>query len=81
MGQIAIYLDDDLEKMVDRAAKLGQRSRSAWVKEAILEKIHGAKLTEAWFQLWGTWEDERSTEEILKDIDQGALERERLPIK
>lgn len=80
MSQIAIYIEPQLEKKLNRAAKLEGKSRSAWVKEAILEKIN-AHLPEGWFKVWGTWEDGRSTKEILEDIKSSGypeLERETL---
>ena len=80
MSQLAIYIDETTQKKVDRAAKLEGKSRSSWVKEAILEKIEGS-IPESWFKLWGSWEDKRSTDEILKDIDKGYQESERPLIK
>lgn len=65
---------------MDRTAKMEGKTRSAWVKEAILEKMQ-AKLPQAWYQTWGTWEDNRSSEEILADIDQGYAEKERETLK
>lgn len=80
MSQIAIYIEPELEKKLDRAARLEGKSRSAWVKEAILEKIN-ARLPEAWFKVWGTWEDDRTVDEILDDIDAGYHETERTSLK
>ncbi len=80
MSQIAIYIEPSLEKKLERAAKIEGKSRSAWVKEAILEKIN-ARLPEGWFKIWGSWEDTRSTEEILSDIKNGYAETERESIK
>ena len=81
MSQIAIYLDDVLEKKMARAAKREGKSRSAWVKEAIEQKIEGEKFSDDWFQLWGSWEDSRSTREILADIESGYSDQEREPLK
>lgn len=80
MSQIAIYIEPPLEKKLSRAAKLEGKSRSAWVKEAILEKIN-AKLPEGWFKVWGSWEDNRSPEKILKDVKSGYVEQRRETLK
>lgn len=80
MSQIAIYIEPEIEKKLQRAAKLEGKSRSAWVKEAILEKI-SARLPEGWFKVWGTWEDTRSAKEILEDIRGGYAEPERESLK
>lgn len=80
MSQIAIYLDKETEKKLDRLAKKEGKSRSSWVKEAILEKMQ-TSLPETWFALWGSWEDNRSSEEILKDIDEGYLAEQREELK
>jgi hypothetical protein len=76
MGQIAIYLENNLQKKLDQRAKRAGKSRSAWVKEAIEEKIR-AGLPDSWFKVWGSWEGDRNSEEILKDIDSGYEETER----
>lgn len=76
MAQIAIYIEPELEKKIECASKTAGKSRSAWVKEAIEEKI-GRGLSESWFSLWGSWEDTRSPEEILKDIKAGYAEPRR----
>ena len=76
MAQIAVYIEDDLLQAVDRRAKLEGKNRSIWVKEAIQQKLKGP-LPETWFQLWGTWEDNRSIEEITTDIDADMVEPDR----
>ena len=80
VSQIAIYLDRKLEEKMTRAARREGKSRSAWVQEAILMKI-GSGLPDSWFDLWGSWEDKKSTKKILADIDAGYAERERSPLK
>lgn len=80
MSQIAIYIEPQLEKKLNRVARLEGKSRSAWVKEAILEKIN-ARLPEGWFKLWGAWEDNRSPEKILEDIKSGYAGSERETLK
>ncbi len=81
MSQIAIYLDTEIQKKMDQKAREEGKSRSEWVKEAIREKLLSERPSGEWFKVWGSWEDSRTPEEILQDIDGGFLEREREPIK
>ncbi len=67
MNKITISLESDLKKRILEVAKLENTTQSDWIKEAILYRL-GSKLPDSWFKLWGTWEDDRSSEEILKDI-------------
>lgn len=80
MPQLAIYIDDKTQKKIDQAAKREGKSRSLWVKEAIVQKIEGG-IPESWFNLWGSWEDTRSTDEIIQDIKRGYQESERALLK
>lgn len=83
MGQISLYLSKDLQKKVDKLAKQEKKSRSAWIQKAIEEKAENKsdQFPDWWWALLGTWEDDRTSEEIIRDIDQGNLEVERLPFK
>jgi predicted transcriptional regulator len=81
MGQVAIYLSSSLQELLDQAAHEEGVSRSAWVQEAVEEKLTRKSFDEDWFALWGSWEDKRSVSEILKDLDQGYQEKERTPIR
>ncbi len=65
---------------MEHAVKIERKSRSAWVKEAILQKIQSG-LPEGWFKLWGSWEDKRSPAKILKDIRSHQKESKRQPLK
>lgn len=80
MPQLAIYLDHQTYKKMDRAVRASHASRSAWVREAIEDKINSG-ITEDWFKLWGTWEDKRPVRKILKDIKSTTPQKERQPLK
>ena len=69
MSQLAIYLDEETARMLDRAAKKEGVSRSAWAREAIRAALRN-RLPESFFEVLGSWEDGRSAEEILEDIRQ-----------
>jgi metal-responsive CopG/Arc/MetJ family transcriptional regulator len=65
--QVSIYLGEELVKRVDRLAKTERRSRSKIIEtllESSLKKNEGNRLE----RLVGTWKDNRSAKEIIKDI-------------
>ncbi|MFN0147493.1 MAG: CopG family transcriptional regulator [Dehalococcoidia bacterium] len=76
MPQLTIYLDEETARKLDRAAEREKVSRSAFAANAIRD----ATAKSAWdgmLAVLGTWEDDRTVEEILADIDAGyAPDRE-----
>ncbi|MBI4239039.1 MAG: CopG family transcriptional regulator [Deltaproteobacteria bacterium] len=80
MAQITLYLDEALERGMGRVARQSGKSKSAWVKEAIQEKV-GRELPEQWFALWGSWEDHREPRALLRAIRHGARHQARRRIK
>lgn len=76
MAQVAIYIDDETMKLVDRAAKKEGASRSAWVKKAVEERLRN-RLPESFFRVLGAWKDERCADEILADIRSATRETKR----
>lgn len=67
MAQLAIYLHDTLARKLDRAAKKAGLSRSRLVAN-LLERYFDDRLPDEFFEVLGTWEDERSVEDIVADI-------------
>ena len=67
MTQLAIYLDEKTAALLDEAARKDGLSRSAWVKRAIQSSLTH-QLPESFFDVLGTWEDARSSEEIIREI-------------
>lgn len=76
VSQIAIYLDDQTAKLVAKAAKREKLSRSAWIKKAVAAQLSN-KLPESFFAVLGSWEDERSPEDIVADIRRDPTQLER----
>jgi predicted transcriptional regulator len=76
MGQIAIYLDDTLQKQLDTITSEEGISRSSWISQVIRQKLE-EKLPEAWFQVLGSWEDKRSPSAIIKEIRAHTHEKRR----
>ncbi|MHB8872123.1 MAG: ribbon-helix-helix protein, CopG family [Myxococcaceae bacterium] len=64
---MALYVDDELMKRLDRAAKLAKMSRSRFVAEALRQRLD-ERLPESFFEVLGSWVDERGPEQILRDI-------------
>ncbi len=63
MGQVTIYLEEDIEqKMVD-AAKSSRLSKSKWIARLIQDKVAN-EWPQSVVELAGTWEDFPSIDDI-----------------
>ena len=76
MAQLALYLDNETARRIDEVARKNNMSRSAWVRSVILKQLDD-KLPESFFEVLGSWEDDRNPKEILADIRKGAVQLER----
>jgi len=76
MGQVTIYLDDEIEKRMTANAKAMKLSKSKWIANVIREK-----LVDEWpanvRELAGSWEDFPTLEEI-RETEQRDMTREAL---
>ncbi len=63
MGQVTIYLDDELEAKMRSASKSMNLSQSKWIANAIKEKVVD-KWPGSIRELAGTWKDYPSLETI-----------------
>ena len=76
MGQVTIYLDDEIEKRMTANAKAMRLSKSKWIANVIREK-----LVDEWppnvRELAGSWEDFPTLEEI-RETGQRDITREAL---
>jgi len=76
MGQVTIYLEDDIEQKMTADAKAMKLSKSKWIANVIREK-----LTDEWpisvRELPGSWEKFPSAEE-LRHREQIDVKRESL---
>lgn len=70
MAQLAVYIDDNLSKRLDKAAKSSGKSKSKWIADAI-EKSLDDQWPQGFFKLAGSWKDDEGPEEILRRIRQG----------
>lgn len=76
MGQVTIYLDEEIEKRMTASAKAMKLSKSKWIANVIREK-----LVDEWpanvRELAGSWEDFPTLEEI-RETEQRDCTREAL---
>lgn len=79
MQRVVVTLDEDLSQRLTAAAEHAGKSRSAYARE-LIAKNFANRFPEWWFENLGTWEDDRSPEEILADIRSGTEQREREPL-
>ena len=76
MSQLAIYLDEETAALLDKAAQKEGVSRSAWARRAIQSSLTNT-LPESFFDVLGAWEDDRSPEEIIREIRSGSKDAPR----
>ena len=76
MGQVTIYLNDDLEAKMNNAVKSMNISKSKWIAKLIKEKI-STDWPDSVKDLVGSWKDFPTAEEIRsargKDIKRESL--------
>jgi predicted transcriptional regulator len=70
MAQLAIYLEDRLAKRLEKVVKASGQSKSKWVAEAIERSLQD-HWPDGFFDLAGSWQDDRSADEIIKEIREG----------
>jgi hypothetical protein len=56
MGQLTLYIPDELEKELKRAAKRAKKSVSAYVAELAGRKLHLGTWPETFLKTYGSWE-------------------------
>lgn len=67
MGQVTIYLEDEIEYKMIEAAQSAHLSKSKWIAQVIKEKVD-SQWPMSVQEAAGTWDDFPSTEELRKDI-------------
>ena len=76
MGQLTIYIDNDIEKKVNNMVKKSGMSKSKWVAELIREKTANS-WPDSVIQLAGAWKDMPTAEDIRKNMGRDA-DREKI---
>ena len=76
MGQVTIYLEDEIEEKMRAAAEAEHISKSKWVTNLIKQKV-ADDWPESFVRLSGAWQDLPEAEEIrgtqVKDSKREAL--------
>jgi hypothetical protein len=75
MPQLAIYVDDNLSKKLNKAIRASGQSRSKWVADLIKSKLED-EWPEGFFELASSWEGEETPEEIMANIRKGLEQTE-----
>jgi len=70
MTQLAVYIEDQLSERLEKAVKASGKSKSKWIADAIKSALND-KWPEDFFNLAGSWQDDRKPEEIIKEIREG----------
>lgn len=84
MSQVAIYIDNQTAKALNKVSRRAGLSRSEWVSSLIRKEL-GRKIPDELFQTLGTWEksegEPRTSEEIFRKIREGTEQRARKPLR
>lgn len=67
MGQVTIYLEDEVEKKMVAAAKSMRLSKSKWIASLITAKVAN-EWPDSVVALAGAWDDLAMAEEIRRDL-------------
>lgn len=75
--QVSIYLGEELVKKVDHLAKKERRSRSKVIETLLESSLKKNGEGNRFERLIGTWKDDRSAKEIIKDLYKGRARNRR----
>jgi hypothetical protein len=70
MTQLAVYIEDNLSERLEKAVKTSGKSKSKWIADAIKTALKD-QWPEDFFDLAGSWQDDRGADEIIKEIKEG----------
>lgn len=76
MGQVTIYLEDEIEKKMLAAVRAARQSKSKWIASLIRDKVSD-EWPEIVIELAGAWGDFPSLDEIRAESDRD-VSREKL---
>ena len=75
MGQVTIYLEDEVEEKMKMAAKAAHLSKSKWISRLIREKVM-KEWPDSVAEMPGTWSDFTSGETIREELGQDSSREE-----
>ncbi len=67
MTQLAIYIKDRLSEKLEKAVKASGKSKSKWIADIIKKELDD-QWPEDFFNLAGSWKDDRGPDAIMKEI-------------
>ncbi len=71
MTQLAIYIEDQLSERLEKAVKASGKSKSKWISD-VIKTVLKDQWPEDFFDLAGSWKDDRDPDEIIKEIREGS---------
>ena len=80
MPQLSIYVDEELGARLAEEARSRGLSQSALAREALAKHLPPQPrrpFPPEWYANLGTWEDDRTTEEIIADMKSHPYQRPR----
>jgi len=75
MGQVTIYLEDEIESRMVKAAKSAHLSKSKWIAKLIDEKVSN-EWPESVVELAGSWSDFPDIDDLRKNMGKDARREE-----
>ena len=76
MGQVTIYLDDEIERKMNEAVKAAHVSKSKWIAQLVQEKVAN-EWPHSIAEMAGSWDDFPSVEDI-RQVQITDVQREQL---
>jgi len=75
MGQVTIYLEDDIENRMVKAAKSANLSKSKWIAKLINEKVAN-EWPQSVIELAGSWNDFPNIDDLRKNVSKDVQREE-----
>jgi hypothetical protein len=71
MTQLAIYIEDKLSEKLEKVVKASGKSKSKWIADVIKKELDD-QWPENFFNLAGSWKDNKDPDEIIQEIRGGS---------
>jgi predicted DNA-binding protein len=71
MTQLAIYIEDKLSEKLEKVVKASGKSKSKWIADVIKKELDD-QWPENFFNLAGSWKDNKDPDEIIQEIRDGS---------
>ncbi len=77
--KLSVYVPKDLEEPLRRQAEAAELTPSRFIQSVLEQELRRSpkRFSEAFLALAGSWEDRRSTEEILREIEESRRDAAR----